>query len=116
MVGSKSTDLFAHTTHQVASYISWTYHHGGDIHCVVETFTRPALPTPPVPHLLPTGGPDPVGQVIFQEQVKDFVKHTNKLEENIKSLWSLLFCGLINIIMTPSMSFFKPCQIHGRSL
>ena len=64
---------------------------GGDIQCTVETFTQLTLSTPPAPPILPTRSPGPVGQASFHEQVKEYVKWTNKLEENIKSLWSLLW-------------------------
>ena len=50
--------------------------------------------------MLPTGHPDPIGQAIFYEQVKEYVKCTNKLEENIKSLWSLLWGQSSNAICT----------------
>ena len=91
MVGLKLADLFAHTTWQVASYVGQTYQHGGNIWQVVETFAQLALPTPPAPPILPTRSQDPISDAIFHEQVKEYVKWTNKLEENIKSLWSLLW-------------------------
>ena len=57
----------------------------------METFTRPTLPTSPAPPVLPGGGPYPVSQAIFQEQVKEFIKQMNKLEENIKVFG--VYCG-----------------------
>ena len=91
MVGLKLADLFAHTTRKVASYVGQTYQHGGNIWQVVETFAQLTLPTPPAPPILPTRSQDRISDAIFHEQVKEYVKWTNKLEENIKSLWSLLW-------------------------
>ena len=53
----------------------------------MATLVQPLLPIPHPPSALPDGGVDPVGQAIFQEQVKEFIKHPNKLEGNSKSLW-----------------------------
>ena len=60
------------------------------MHRAVEMLDQPHLPTPPAPPVFTGSGVDPVAQVIFQKQVKEYGKHSNKLEENIKSLWSLV--------------------------
>ena len=48
-----------------------------------KSLTQSHLPPP----VLGGCGADPVSQAIFQEQVKEYIKHSNKLEENLKSLW-----------------------------
>ena len=83
MDGSWSTDLFTRTLKQIGGHVRHTYQHGGDIQRAVKTLTQSHLPPP----VLGGGGADPVSQAIFQEQEKEYIKHSNKLEENLKSLW-----------------------------
>ena len=41
-----------------------------------------------------------VAQAIFQEQVKDYVRQSNKLNKNIKSVWSLVWGQSSDVIKT----------------
>ena len=85
LVGSHSADLFIKTKKAVANYIGRTYQHSGDIRHAIETLTLPTIPMPTAP----VADPMPVLlAAIFSEQVKEYVKQTSQLQENIKWLWA----------------------------
>ena len=107
LVGSKSADLYTETTKHVASYVALKCQHGGDIRRVMETRSRPTIPAPNrtaiatqlgVPETTRMGDGetartvvDPMVQLMFAEEIKEHVKRTRKLDENIKFLWSVLW-------------------------
>ena len=107
LVGNKSADLYTETTKHVASYVALKCQHGGDIRRVVETRSRPTIPAPNrtaiatqlgVPEVTRMGDGetartvvDPMVQLMFAEEIKEHVKRTRKLDENIKFLWSVLW-------------------------
>ena len=107
LVGNKSADLYTETTKHIASYVAIKCQHGGDIRRVVETRTRPTMTAPNrtaiatqlgIPETTTVGEGDaarivldPLVQMMFAEEVKEHVKRTRKLEENIKFLWTVLW-------------------------
>ena len=107
LVGNKSADLYTETTKHIASYVAIKCQHGGDIRRVVETRARPTMSAPNrtaiaaqlgVPETTTVGDGetgqmviDPLVQMMFKEEVKEHVKRTRKLEENIKFLWTVLW-------------------------
>ena len=107
LVGNKSADLYTETTKHVASYVALKCQHGSDIRRVVETRSRPTIPAPNrtaiatqlgVPEITRMGDGemartvvDPMVQLMFAEEIKEHVKRTRKLDENIKFLWSVLW-------------------------
>ena len=107
LVGNKSADLYTETTKHIASYIALKCQHGGDIRCVVETRACPMVTAPnhttiatqlgiPETTLMGDGESartviDPLVQMMFAEEVKEHVKRTRKLDENIKFLWTVLW-------------------------
>ena len=106
LVGNKSADLYTETTKHIASYVAIKCQHGGDIRRVVETRVRPTMVAPNrttiatqlgIPEMTTVGDGetarvviDPLVQMMFAEEVKEHVKRTRKLEENIKFLWTVL--------------------------
>ena len=107
LVGNKSADLYTETTKHIASYVAIKCQHGGDIRRVVETRARPTMTAPNrttiatqlgIPETTTVGDGetariviDPLVQMMFAEEVKEHVKRTRKLEENIKFLWTVLW-------------------------
>ena len=107
LVGNKSADLYTETMKHIASYIALKCQHGGDIRRVVETQARPTITAPnrttiatqlgiPETTLMKDGETsrtvvDPLVQMMFAEEVKEHVKRTRKLDENIKFLWTVLW-------------------------
>ena len=85
LIRSKSADLFITTTKQIAGYVGRTYTQGGDIWLAVENLTLPALQGPTPPPMTT----DALAVAIFWAEVKEFVKRTKKLEENVQLLWAL---------------------------
>ena len=95
LIGSKSADLFITTTKQIAGYVGRTYTQGGDIRLAAENLTLPILEGPTT--LTTT---DALTVAIFREEVKEFVKRTKKLEENVQLLWALLWGQTLDAICT----------------
>ena len=107
LVGNKSADLYTETTKHIASYVAIKCQHGGDICRVVKTRARPMMTAPnrtaiatqlgiPETTIVGEGDAacivlDPLVQMMFAEEVKEHVKRTRKLEENIKFLWTVLW-------------------------
>ena len=107
LVGNKSADLYTETTKHIAGYVAIKCQHGGDIRRVVETRACPTMSAPNraaiaaqlgIPETTTVGDGetarimvDPLVQMMFAEEVKEHVKRTRKLEENIKFLWTVLW-------------------------
>ena len=87
-MGSRSADLLSNQKKTVANYVGRTYQIFGDVRRAIETLTLPTIPMPvapvadPIPALL---------AAIFSEQVKEYVKQTSRLQENIKRPWALVW-------------------------
>ena len=97
LVGSRSADLFIKTKKAVVNYVGRTYQHSGDIRRAIETLTLPTIPMP----IAPVADPIPVLlAAIFSEQVKEYVKQTSRLQENIKRLWALVWGQCSDTIRT----------------
>ena len=86
LIGSKSADLFITTTKQITGFVGHTYTQGGDIRLAKENLAAPTLEAPTAPT-----STDALAMAIFHEEVKEFVKHTKKLVENVQLLWVLLW-------------------------
>ena len=84
---ARQADLFAKTTKEIAEYVGRTYKYGGDIRLVVENL---ALPTLAVPDDPPDGASRTVQQ-IWEKNVDEYVKRSNYLSENVKTLYSLVW-------------------------
>ena len=97
LVGARSADLFIKSKKAVANYVGRTYQHSGDIQCAIKTLTLPTIPLPTAPIADPM---PPLLAAIFSEQVKEYVKQTSRLQENIKRLWALVWGQCSNTIWT----------------
>ena len=107
LVSNKATDLYTETTKHIASYIAQKCQQRGDIRRVMETRAHPTITAPnqmmiatqlgiPEPTLMGDREMartvvDPLVQMMFVEEVKEHVKHTRKLDKNIKFLWMVLW-------------------------
>ena len=90
LVGGHSADLYVEATKHVASYMGQNCQHGGDICQAVELWAKPTIPMPRAPAAPPEMA-DPIAQTMVSVLVKGYVKHRAKLEENIKTLWAVLW-------------------------
>ena len=112
LVGSRLADLFIKSKKAVANYVGRTYQHSGDIRRAIETLTLPTIPLPkgpvvdPMPSLL---------AVIFSEQVKEYVKQTSRLQENIKRLWALVWGQCSDTIQTRLQALDTYEDMHAAS-
>ena len=112
LVGAHSANLFIKSKKALANYVGRTYQHSGDIRCAIETLTLPTIPTP----MAPVGDPiPPLIAAIFSEQVKEYVKQTSRLHENIKHLWALVWGQCSNTIRTRLQSLDTYEDMHAAS-
>ena len=112
LVRSRSADLFIKTKKAVANYVGQTYQHSGDIRRAIETLTLPTIPMP----IAPVADPMPVLlAVIFSEQVKEYVKQTSRLQENIKRLWALVWGQCLDTIRTRLQALETYDNMHTAS-
>ncbi len=83
----QAADMYTKTTKEVAEYVGRTYKYGADIKLAIETLVAPTFIEPTVPATDATKT-----QVrIWEKRVDEFVKKETHLEENIKTIYSLIF-------------------------
>ena len=112
LVGARCADLFIKTKKAIANYVGRTYQHSGDIRRAIETLTIPTIPMPTAP----VADPMPVLlAAIFSEQVKEYVKQTSRLQENIKRLWALVWGQCSDTIRTRLQALDAYDDMHTTS-
>jgi hypothetical protein len=84
---AKQSDLFVKTTKEIALYVGRMYTYGGDIKIAIESL---AMPTLKVPTDLAAGATK-TKELIWKKKVEEYVRRETYLEENIKSLFSLVW-------------------------
>jgi hypothetical protein len=83
----RQSDMFMRTTKEIAEYVGSTYKQGGDICRAVEGLSMPTLHDPPDP-------PENATRTQlrkWEKKVDEFVKRELQLEENIQTLYSLVW-------------------------
>ena len=110
--GSRSADLFIKSKKAIANYVRRTYQHSGDIRRAIDTLTLPTIPLPTAPVADPM---PPLLAAIFSEQVKEYVKQTSRLQENIKRLWALVWGQCSNTIRTRLQALDTHEDMHAAS-
>ena len=104
--------MFIKTKKAIANYVGCTYQHSGDIRRAIETLTLPTIPMPTAP----VADPMPVLlAAIFSEQVKEYVKQTSRLQENIKRLWALVWGQCSDTIRTRLQALESYDDMHTAS-
>ena len=112
LVGARSADLFIKSKKAVANYVGRTYQHLRDIRRAIETLTLPTIPLPTAPAADPM---PPLLAAIFRKQVKDYVKQTSRLQENIKCLWVLVWGQCSDTIWTRLQALDTYVNMHTAS-
>ena len=112
LVRARSADLFIKSKKAVANYVGWTYQHSGDIRRAIETLTLPTIPLPTAPIADPM---PPLLAAIFSKQVKEYVKQTSRLQENIKRLWALVWGQCSDTIRTRLQALDTYNDMHTAS-
>ena len=79
--------MYAKTTREIGEYVGRTYKYGADIRRAIETLAVPTLTEPMDPPTEATRS-----QIrIWEKRIDEFVKKETHLEENIKTVYSLIF-------------------------
>jgi hypothetical protein len=84
---ARQSDLFTKTTKEIALYVGRTYTYGGDMKIAVESLAMPTLKVPTDPPATATK----TEELIWKKKVEEYVRRESYLEENIKSLFSLVW-------------------------
>ena len=112
LVGSRSADLFIKSKKAIANYVGRTYQHSGDIRGAIEILSLPTIPMPIAPVADPI---PPLLAAFFSEQVKEYVKQTSRLQENIKRLWALVWGQCSDTIRTRLQALDTYEDMHSTS-
>ncbi len=91
---SKQADVFTKTTKEIANYVGTTYKYGNDIKLAVSTLTVPTFPEP----VDPPDGATKSKIEIWKTKISDFCKRESHLEENLKTLYSLIWGQCTDLI------------------
>jgi len=84
---ARQSDQFIKTTREISEHVGRTYKYGGDIRLAVENLSLPTIAQPADP-------PEDAGRTtirIWERSVDEHVKRLTGLEENVKSLFSLVW-------------------------
>ena len=84
---ARQSDQFIRTTREISEFVGRTYKYGGDIRLAVETLTAPTL-VPPADY---GDGATRTEIRIWEKMVDEHVRRISGLEENIKTLYSLVW-------------------------
>ncbi len=84
----QTADIYAKTTREIGEYyVGGTYKYGADIRQAIETLAVPTLTEPTDPPTEATRS-----QIrIWEKRIYEFLKKETHLEENIKTVYSLIF-------------------------
>jgi hypothetical protein len=84
---ARQADQFTKTTKEIAEYVGRTYKHGGDVRLAVMNMEVPIIPMPNDP---PEGATE-TQRVIWKKRIEQYLARKDKLEENMKTLYSLIW-------------------------
>jgi hypothetical protein len=91
---SRQADIFTKTTKEIAKYVGRTYRYGSDMRLAIEKLERPRL-------TLPTNPPGSVTKTetrIWEKEVDEYVKKKTYMEENLKTLYSLVWGQCTDVV------------------
>jgi hypothetical protein len=83
----RQSDQYSRTVKEIAEYVGRTYKYGADARMAVEQLARPTLEVPRDP-------PDNATKTelrIWEKKVDEFVKRETYLDENLKTIYSLVW-------------------------
>ena len=102
---SHQLDLFTKTTKEIEEYVGRTYKYGGNMQLLVENLMLPCLVAPEDP----PKGASRTEERIWATSMDEYVKQRNYLDENVKTLYSLVWrqCSDIMCQKIESLNNFK---------
>ena len=84
---SRHSDQFARTTKEIAEYVGRTYKYSGNMRLTVEGLERVQFTEPSDPPAAATW----TQERIWEKEVDKFVKQRGYFDENIKTLYSVVW-------------------------
>lgn len=83
----KQADMYSKTTREIAEYVGRTYKYGTDVRLAIESLKNTNIEQPEDP-------PDPATRtqtLIWEKRVVEYVKRETAFEDNMKTLYSLIW-------------------------
>jgi hypothetical protein len=83
----RQSDQYSRTVKEIAEYVGRTYKYGADARMAVEQLARPTIEVPNDP-------PDDATKTqlrIWEKKIDEFVKRETYLDENLKTIYSLVW-------------------------
>ena len=84
---TRQADIFAKTTKEIAEYVGHTYKYGSDTRLSIENMEKTVIPEPTDPPTTATK----TQTRIWERQVDEYVRRSSGLDENLKTLYSLIW-------------------------
>ena len=91
---ARQSDQFIKTTREIGEYVGRTYKYGGDIRLAVEKLSSPTIIAPD-DHAVDAG---PSAKRIWEKMIDEYVRRISYLDENIKTLYSLVWGQCSDVI------------------
>jgi hypothetical protein len=102
---SLQSDQFVKTTKEVAEYVGRTYRYGADVRLAVEKIKAPDFAKPSDP----PGDASRTAIHVWEKKVDEYVKKESYFDENMKTLYSLIWGQCTDIMRTKleSLNLFE---------
>ena len=91
---AKQADQFTKTTKEISEYVGRTYKYGGDIRLAVINLQPPVIAMPADPPEEATE----TQKVVWKTRVQQFIAREDKLDENLRNLYSLIWLQCTDIM------------------
>ncbi len=110
----KQADIFICTTKEIAEYVGWTYKYGRDARLAVKKLYSPTFTEP----INPAADASKTKIRMWEKLIKEYVKRQTYLEENLKTIYSLVWGQRMDIIQQPleALDTFKTMSIDSDSM
>ena len=111
---SRQADQFTKTTREIAEYVGRTYKYGGDARVTVENLEKATIR---MPDDLPEGA-NKTMERIWEKEVDEYVKRKCNLEENVKTIYSLVWgqCSDIMRQKLEALDNFNTIKAEGNGV
>jgi hypothetical protein len=94
---SKQADLFTKTTKEIAEYVGRTYKYGSDTRVFIENLGMTGISSIPLPADVPSTATKTETR-IWEKKVDEYVRKISQIEENMKTLYSLVWGQCSDVI------------------
>ena len=105
---ARQADMFVKTTKEIAEYVGRTYKYGSDARLAIDNMKRPKIQEPDDPKKDATA----TQKKIWEKRIDEYVKREGQLEENLKTVYSLVWGQCTDALKHPRQSTNQDVRIH----